>query len=297
MPRISAPVLALGAPLFVSGCAVIETVLEGLGVLAEQPRFAYAIEFDADPNPAINDVVTELRTATIVGDTMDEALNINSVQLLESASLVDVLSLRWAPDNEHIAAELYEFIFGGEFDIWVQIFDRNLQSSFSASDDVLAGQADGICPTDENIPALAADFLAFEIEIGAQPVGTTVEVLWGTGTVIAADFIGWVGSDQFYVTLNHEPEIQFVPPGGAAPQVVGLLGDDVDLGLLYEKDGAGWTLIACGFDTPVITPPGTQLRDVAIASGALTLDGAPLLSTTGVPLAGNAVVKSVDGPY
>ncbi|MEM8981153.1 MAG: hypothetical protein AAGD04_16880 [Pseudomonadota bacterium] len=305
MPRNTTKLKSYGLPLLafgaLSGCDIFEQILEGLADLADEPRFAYVTEHDADPDPAFEDIATFVRTATIVGDDQDQGFNFNEVRILENASLVDSLSITWSPEAEQIAFEFYEFIPGGEFDIWVYVFDRALSGSFAASDDNLAGDASRDCATDENIPETVAGFLAEEIALGASPAGTTAEVLWGTGFVLSADFVGWVSEDAFYVTVEHDPQVNFISPDGTSQPIPwgtgGLLGDMVQLGLLYERVGTGWEVQSCGFSAPAIIPIGTPLRDVAIDSGALTLDGAPLLDINGQPLGGTRTVTRVAGPY
>lgn len=305
--RAFVPLLAV--PLL-SGC---DAFFDALDRLAAQPRFAFATQYldeGTDPGTFDDQVVTELFVATIAdADPTDpasvpRAVVFDAVRPFEFVPFIDIQRLIWHPDGDHLAVEIYEDIAGFEFDIWVAIYDRNLNQQFLGSDDNLAGDANGFCPTDLFFPPGFEAFVASEISLGAVPAGTQAGVNWGSGVVIAGTLHGWLTPDRFVAAITNDPEVFLSLPdgtitgpfGGPAPVV---WGDESELVLVYERSGSSWDLVECLDDLPVIPPRPAPSRVMGIdGAGDVTLDGTVLLGLTGSDAAnapGSTII--LDGPY
>lgn len=221
--------------------------------------------------------------------------------------LAFVEALVWESQGDRLAAQVHEVIPGGDFDKWIFIYDRALETEFRKSDDVVAGDMTRDCVSIAT--SLYQDLLDEGVSNGVLPPGSTVKFAPGSGLVLGAAFEGWLSDMSFVVRLENEPDVFIEEPGGVvntgflASANITSLGSVLDLFATYTLNGANWDLTSCSEFEPLIPPRGAPLQDVTISDGSvgavgdLLLAGAPLLNAGGNPVAGEDGAELLDGPY
>ena len=305
MPRGLSFIVCAALPL--SGCSFFEALFTGLGEVAALPRFAYAsttfLENDPD-NTFDDDVDTRVNVATLVtGDAddpsvPDKVFKIASHRPLPNVADVEIQKLAWEPSGDLLAVEVYEPIPGFEFDIWIGIFDRDLNEELFVSDDVIGGRVGNDCADISDLPSGVDEFLAIEIENLAVPVGTVASADWGNGQILSASFLGWLAPDRFLATLENDPPIVLTRPDGTETGPFGgppePWGELLNLGVIFEKQAGTWEVVACGLELPAVPNRPPASRVMGVASGLLTLDGSVVVAAAG----GDTIPATrVDGPY